>query len=41
MEEAVIVEAHRSKGTTSASDTEDAVGAMVRFGNRFARLLRW
>ena len=29
MEEAVIVEAHQSKGSTSASDTEDAVGAMV------------
>ena len=32
MEEAVIVEAHRSKGSTSASDTEDAVGAMVSSG---------
>ena len=29
MEGAVIVEAHQSKGTTSASDTEDAVAAMV------------
>ena len=29
MEGAVIVEAHQSKGNTSASDTEDAVGAMV------------